>query len=411
MKKIGFGRRSQVLCIVIGSLLISFGCRTGKLPVSKAAFTDTTLLFEPDRDGYTIFHVPAMVISQRGVLLSFVEGRTGNGGDDAEIDLLMRRSTDGGKTWEPSRILVPRERGKPTSNLTPIADKDGTVHLLYHVGYATAYYIKSLDDGKTWSQPVDITYVFDQFKSEYNWKVLAPGPGHAIQLHQPKHRGRLVVPVWLCEPNPKIPGGNHRPSCVATIYSDDSGKTWKRGAIAAHTTPEFKHPNESMAIELADGRVMLNMRNESVQNRRMVSFSDDGASNWSKPVFHDDLFEPVCMASMVRVSGNDKPGRNRILFVNPDSRNNQKVIRPGQQTYRPRENLTARLSYDEGKTWPVQKVLHATGSGYSDLAIGNDGTLYCLYQIRDGNDNDWKYRIVIRRFNLAWLTDGKDTGN
>ena len=395
----------QTICLT-GLILIG-AC---KLQAQQPGYSDTTLLMEPDRDGYTMFHVPALVISKKGTILAFAEGRFGNGNDWADIDLVMRRSLDGGKTWEPLRVIIPHTKGEPTSNLTPIVDKDGTVHLLYQVNYARAWYMKSVDEGKTWSVPQEITYVFNEFKKDYDWKVLAPGPGHAIQLKN----GRLLVPVWLCIPDRSKPGGDHRPSCVATIYSDDHGKTWKRGDIIANngdmpagSEDTIVNPNESVVLQLTDGRVMINMRNESVNNRRLISYSSDGASGWSKPVFDKELFEPVCMASLIRITGKGE-GRSRILFVNPDSRNNPISVNKKRKVNRPRENLTTKLSYDEGKTWPVQKVLHKEGAGYSDLAVDSRGSIFCLYEIRNGGNNDWKYRIVIRHFNLEWLTGGKD---
>lgn len=379
------------------------------LKAQQAAFSDTTLLFEPDRDGYTMFHVPALTISAKGTILAFTEGRYGKGKDWDDMDLLMRRSTNGGRTWEPFSVIIPYTRGKPTSNITPISDKNGTIHLLYHVNYANAYYIQSKDEGKTWSSPVDITYVFKGFAKEYDWKVLATGPAHGIQMKNE----RLLVPVWLCIPNKNIPGGDHRPSCVATIYSDDHGKTWKRGDIItnngdiAMNGDTIINPNESVVVQLTDGSVMINMRNESLINRRLISVSPDGISRWTKPYFDMDLFEPVCMASITRVSGREHK-KSRIIFVNPDSRNNATQIRKAQAVYKPRENVTARISYDEGKTWTVHKSLYSKGSGYSDLAVDKNGMIYCLYEIRDGNDSDWKYRIIMHRFNLEWLTGGKD---
>ena len=398
--------RRNFICLIFGMALFSI-----KPFAQSAAFSDTTILFETEKDGYSLLHVPALVHTGKTTLLAFCEGRLGKGNDWSDMDLIMRRSTDNGNTWEPMRVIIPRSPGRPTSNITPIVDRNGTIHLLFHVNYATAYYMNSVDDGKTWSTPVDITYVFETFHSKYNWKVLAPGPGHAIQLRN----GRLLVPIWLCEPNKNIPGGDHRPSCTATIYSDDHGKTWKPGEIivnngetAAVTNDTIVNPNESVAIELADGRVMMNMRNESLLNRRLISYSPDGISKWSKPVFDDELFEPVCMSSLIRVTGKDK-ARTRMLFVNPDSRNNAVSLRPNMKVYKPRENLTAKLSYDEGETWPVQKVLHDKGAGYSDLAVDNNGTMYCLCEVRESSDNVWKYKMIIRRFNLEWLTDNKDT--
>jgi len=405
MKNITLKSLVQVVFLT-GLLMVCFG----KIQAQQKQFTDTTLLMEPERDGYTMFHVPALVISTRGVILAFAEGRFGNGNDWSDIDLVMRRSLDKGKTWEPLKIIVPHTNGKPTSNLTPIVDNNGTIHLLYQINYARAWYMSSVDDGKTWSVPKEITYVFDQFKKNYNWKVLAPGPGHAIQLKN----GRLLVPVWLCIPDRSKPGGDHRPSCVATIYSDDHGATWKRGDIVTNngnisedSADTIVNPNESVVLQLSDGRVMINMRNESKVNRRLISYSPDGISHWSATVFDNELFEPVCMASLIRITGKEQD-RSRIIFVNPDSRNDPVSTNKYRKVNRSRENLTAKLSYDEGRTWPIRRVLHPKGAGYSDLAIGKDGIIYCLYEIRNGDNTDWKYRIVIRRFNLEWLTGGKD---
>ncbi|WP_336514203.1 sialidase family protein [Pollutibacter soli] len=377
----------------------------------QAAFTDTLLLFEPNRDGYSIYHCPALLVTKKGTILAFAEGRYGKGKDHDEMDLVYRRSTNGGQSWENSKVLMPFTKGKPTSNITPIADRNGTVHLIYQNNYSNVFYLKSIDEGKTWSKAKDITYAFDAFKSEYNWKVVAPGPGHAIQLR----KGRLVVPAWLCIPNKNIPGGDHRPSCVVTVYSDDNGNTWKRGSIIANngdiasnnSADSIFNPSESVLIELADGRVMINMRNEALANRRVVAISPDGATNWTRPYFDNHLFEPVCQSSMVRFSGSNDD-KTRILFANPDSRNNSVSTRKSQKVYRPRENITVRMSYDEGNTWPVSKVLHEKGSGYSDLQVDSNGTIYALYEIRNGNDNDWVYRVVVRRFNLEWMTEGKD---
>jgi len=399
-------------------LILFSNCNTSKKAASQSV-TDASLVFDPGQT-YATNRIPALVMTNNGTLLAFCEGRLSGSGDWAAIDILMRRSTDKGKTWEDVKTLVAHNPEKPpTSNATPIIDKSGVVHFLYQRNYERAYYINSADDGKTWSEPIDITYVFEKFRDKYNWKVLAPGPGHAIQLRT----GRLLVPIWLCEPMKGAPGGDHRPSCIATIYSDDAGKTWQAGDIitnngdlAAGNSIPIVNPSENVAIELSDGRVMLNMRTESLNNKRLISYSADGATNWTKPVFDDELYDPVCMASLIRISGNGDNDRNRILFVNPDSHTNPKVL--NKVNFRTRENLTTRLSYDEGENWTVQKVLWPGIAGYSDVAVGKDGTIYCLYETRDDTpvdttkttdrNNFRKFGVVIKKFNLEWLTDGKD---
>ena len=372
-------------------VLITFSsCQTRKIADSRPEEPETSIVFEPVRGEYASMRIPALVISQKGTLLAFCEGRIGTASDWADMDMLMRRSTDGGRTWGPIKIIAPRQGGNPISNATPIVDKNGTIHLLYQRDYARAFYTQSNDDGITWSPAVDITYAFEEFKPEYDWKVLAPGPGHSIQLRD----GRLLVPVWLSDPAKLKPRRSHYPSRIATIYSDDLGKTWHRGEFIPKNEPEVHSPSESMAVELADGRVMLNIRHSGKAHWRAVSFSKDGISGWTKPVLDEELFEPICMASILRISG----GKNRLLFINPDSESIEKY---------PRKNLTVKLSYDAGQNWTTEKVLNAGPSGYSDLAVGPNGTLYCLYETNT-TGTGWNYSLLLKRFSLEWLTDGKD---
>jgi sialidase-1 len=360
------------------------GCKAGKQSVKQArmAAPVTTVVFEPSGK-YAAMRIPALVLSQKGTLLAFCEGRIGSASDTTDMDMLLRRSTDGGKTWERAIIVAPHIKGA-TSNPTPVVDKDGTIHLLYQRQYARAYHIKSTDDGKTWSEAVDITHTFETFRFTYDWQVLAPGPGHAIQLRN----GRLLAPVWLRTPKEIIPQRTYR---VATIYSDDAGATWKGGAVLPDV-PEVKNPNESMVVELEDGRVMMSIRNNGAARRRGVSYSTDGISNWTVPVADDELFEPVCMASIIRAS-HQQSGKSRLLFINPDSRDIPK---------HPRKNLTARISYDEGQSWPVQKVIDTAAAGYSDIAVDKQGIVYCLYETNT-TGKGWNYSLVLKRFNLAWL--------
>lgn len=401
--------RLCLFLIVISSILYA-GCSAQKRVTDQQKPLFEIMedpVFQPGLNGIATTRIPALILTKSGALLAFCEARINGIGDWADIDLLMRRSRDGGKTWEEARVVAPRKSGMPTSNITPIIDKKGVIHLLFQRNYASAYYIKSEDEGQSWSDPEDITAVFEKFRSEYNWKVLAPGPGHAIQLKS----GRLVASVWLCEPDTSMgPAGKHRPSVVATIYSDDEGRTWNRGDIIAANTPEQVNPNESVLVELADGSVMINMRNETPVHRRLTSISPDGATAWTKPVFDTALYEPVVMASLIRVSGNGAPGKPRLLFVNPDSRNNPARINKTIPVFRARENLSAKLSYDEGKTWAYNKVLDPGKAGYSDLAVAPDGTVYCLYEIetRDGYKGRPQYKVKLLKFNMAWLTDGRD---
>lgn len=380
-------------CIVLVALLASV------LPAAAQPLFEKIDLFEAGKDGYALYRIPGIVVAKSGTVLAYCEARKNAGGDWGQIDLMLRRSTDHGKTWEPRRHLVQFQQkfernpvaikqklGKPgeTTLNNPVAivdQKTGAVHFLVCVEYARCFYLRSEDDGKTFTKPVEITRTFDKFKSEYDWKVLATGPGHGIQLTN----GRLVVPIWL---STGTGGHAHRPSCVAVVYSDDHGKTWQRGDIVVRD-PDLANPSETVAVQLSDGKVMFNIRHEGKPHFRAVSLSEDGATKWSKPKLDAALPEPVCMASIVRLP------KGRILFVNPNN-----------ATSRERKNVSARLSYDEGQTWPVVKTLEAGASGYSDLAVARDGNVLCFYErgatpVRPGH-------LTVARFNLEWLTDRKD---
>ena len=401
---------------VLATVILAACGQEAEVPAAQALFEQVNI-FEAETGGYAHYRVPAIAVSPKGTVLAFVEARKNSSGDWGTQDIMMRRSTDSGQTWEEPRVIASvkgdiqqnavafaQNLAKPGevtyNNIVPIVDrKNGVVHFLFCVEYARAYYMRSDDDAMTFSEPVDITGTFEKFRSEYDWKVLATGPGHGIQLGN----GRLVVPVWLSDGT----GGHaHRPSIVSVIYSDDDGKTWERGDVVVRH-PELKNPSETLALQLTDGRVMLNIRNESPEHRRAVSYSEDGATGWTTPVFHDELVEPVCMGSLIRLSAQPGDSRNRVLFANPDSNEPRDLERP-EGNYK-RQNVTVRLSYDEGRTWPVKKSIEPGVSGYSDLATGPDGTIYCIYERGTPTDRGTHVKYVtVARFDVAWLTDGED---
>jgi sialidase-1 len=365
---------------------------------SEPAFEKADV-FPAGMNGIALYRIPGMVVTPRGTVLAYCEARKDSKSDWGEIEVHLRRSTDGGKTWEtPKHIahLAERIQGNPrkptggereqtVNNPVAIVDRiTGNIEFLYCVNYARCFSVRSQDDGQTWSTPTEITAAFEPFRAKYPWKVIATGPGHGIQLKS----GRLVVPIWLAYGQT----GDHAPSASATIYSDDHGKTWKAGEIAVPDEGEFGDPNETMITELADGRAMLVTRSVSKSNRKLITTSLDGATGWTTPEFHPQLWEPICMASII--SHPSKSGT--LIFSNPHSLGLDKSGKEIPAGRGKRQNLSIKLSRDDGKTWPISKTLESGPSAYSDLAVLNDGAILCLYE----GDN------IIRcaRFNLDWLT-------
>ncbi|MCX7825310.1 MAG: exo-alpha-sialidase [Verrucomicrobiae bacterium] len=402
-------------------------CAQGGLANAAQPFIEKLDLFESGTDGYALYRIPGIVVTKKGTVLAWCEARRTGKGDWGPIDVMMRRSFDGGKTWAPRQRIVHVEGELPVNpvaaaqnldkpgdntanNPVAIADHEtGAVHFLYCLEYMRCFYMRSDDEGATWSKPVEITATFERFRKDYDWKVIATGPNHGIQLTHGAYKGRLVVPVWL---SLGTGGHAHRPSVTSTIYSDDHGQTWRRGEIAIPDQPPYRYPSETVAVQLANGNVLLNARSESDAHRRIQTISKDGATGWSRPVFNEQLLEPICMGSIVRFSRKPDHDKNRILFANPHNLDRaQGKTTPGKS--RDRRNLSVKLSYDECKTWPVNKALEPGYSAYSALAVLADGTILCFYE--RGRDADAEQKkltnyahLTLARFNLEWLTDGKD---
>jgi sialidase-1 len=367
--------------------LLLLGLTTGFCMSAPATLaTEKTVLFTSGEGGYAAYRIPAIVVTPQQTVLVAVEARKINRSDWGIIDLCYRRSADGGRTWEPARRLVgpddlptdikPNPARKPASrvdgltinNPAWVADaRSGRTFLLFCVEYMRSFIIESTDGGATFSAPREITGTFETFRQRdgYHWRVIATGPGHGVQLAS----GRLVMPVWLSTSDGDNP---HSPSVSATIYSDDAGRTWQAGDIVAGRDGEVPSPNECIVAEAAPGRVMINMRSPSPRNRRAVAWSENGSSGWSRPEFVEALWEPVCMASLIRLPD------GTLLFSNPATLE-PNPARP-QAVSRQRLNLGLRMSSDRGKTWSEPLVLESGPSAYSDLAVAPDGDVLCFYE-------------------------------
>ncbi len=342
-------------------------------------------LFTARADGYHTFRIPALIQTRTGALLAFAEGRKNGGGDAGKIDLTLKRSTDGGKTWGPLQVVW-ADGENTCGNPCPVVDQaTGTIHLLMTRNLGedhekqindgtsketrTVWATQSRDDGKTWDAPRDIT----ASTKGKEWRWYATGPGVGIQLMQGAHKGRLLIP---CDHN--APDGNGSRSHA--IYSDDGAKTWQIGQTVPQTGM-----NECQSAELSDGRVMINMRgSDKTRNCRGVAISADGGQTWTEYKDDKTLVEPVCQASLVSGTWGDKYA---LFFSNPGD---------SEQ----RRNMTVRASVDDGKTWPLSRVLHDGPSAYSSLACLPGEQFACLYEC--GAERPYE-TITLALFNAAWL--------
>jgi sialidase-1 len=393
----------------------------------KSLFEQTDV-FVSGQEGYHTFRIPSLIVTPKGTILAFCEGRKNSRSDTGDIDIVLKRSTDNGRTWGPLQLVA--DHGPDTiGNPCPVVDREtGAIWLLLTgnpgrdnekaikertaSGTRTVWVSRSTDDGATWRAPIDITAATK--RSDWTW--YATGPGCGIQLAS----SRLVIP---CDHN--VAGGKMvRRSHV--IYSDDHGKTWKVGGVAREDV------NECQVVERADGSLMLNMRSYAkgpgMTNRRAIATSHDGGLTWSPLRYDAALIDPICQASFIRFTGRPAPpnpererraappspnqrherraelaspnpererradSRSRLLFANPASTN--------------RVKMTVRVSYDEGETWPVATELHAGPSAYSALAVLPDRTIGCLYE--RGEKHAYE-KITFARFSIEWVTEGADS--
>ena len=340
-------------------------------------------------DGYDTYRIPALAVTAEGTLFAFCEGRVANSSDAGDINLLVKRSTDGGETWSDQHVIW-NDSGNICGNPAPVVDDEsGVVSLLttWNRGddeepsiiaqtskdTRRVYVTRSHDDGLSWSEPAEIT---DEVKRP-DWTWYATGPGAGIQIEHGHHAGRLVVACDHIEA-----GTEHYYSHI--IYSDDGGASWELGGSSP--APQT---NESEVVELTGDRLLLNMRNyDRSTHSRQVTISDDGGVTWRDQRFDPTLIESICQASIRRHSWPGPNGPGVILFSNPASETE-------------RENMTVRGSFDEGQTWPLSGVLNPGPSAYSDLAvIGEDGLIGCLYECGDSRPYE---RITMARFELSWL--------
>lgn len=314
-----------------------------------------TTVFAAGTDGYHTFRIPAIVAGTDGTLLAFAEGRRDGPGDAGAIDLVLRRSLDGGGTWGPLQPVSPGH-GDAVGNPCPVVDPaTGDVVLLTTRTSASAtedrilrgevppehgrrvWLQRSADNGSSWTPPVDITA---QVKRPH-WRWYATGPGHGVALTKGPHAGRLVAPA-----NHSGAGyGGH------LLLSDDGGHTWRIGAEEPSAPGARVQANETTAAELPDGRLYLNTRNQggTASASRAQTISSTGGASFDHPYTPvSALVAPVVQGSVASVTSLG------LVFAGPGD--------PAR-----RRALTLRVSPDAGQSWAPWRVVWPGPAAYSDL--------------------------------------------
>jgi sialidase-1 len=334
----------------------------------KAQSTEVPV-FVSGADGYKSFRIPAIIKAPNNDLIAFCEGRKNGMSDFGNIQIVMKRSNDNGKTWGAIQIVATND-SLQTDNSAPVVDMTdpaypkGRIFLFYNTGNVSesklrrglgvreVWYKTSVDNGITWSAPVNITLQVHKpkqptFKKAYNfvedWRSFANTPGHSIQFTNGRYKGRIYVAANHSAGEPQR---NYADGRAFGYYTDDHGKTFK-------ISDDVNIPggNEVMAAELSGNKLMLNIRNQQGNvKQRIIGISNNGGQNWDTTYFDPQLPDPVCQGSILTI-GKQK-GKAIIAVCNDASTTN-------------RDNLTLRISYDEGKTWASSYTIAKSPEGYN----------------------------------------------
>ena len=328
-------------------------------PEEEVPSSEFNYIYNQGTDGFELYRIPAIVKSKSNTLLAFAEARKArSNGDSGDIDLVVKRSSDNGKTWS-KQITIWNDGQNTCGNPVPIVDDRGRIHLLMTWNFQTdkwgaitngtgedsrrPYYTYSDDDGITWAQPVEIT---SSVKKE-KWDWYATGPCHGIQIQKGIHKGRLVAPNYFTtRESGKVTSYSH------IIYSDDYGKTWKPG----EPTP-VGGVGECSVAEIVEGTLMLNMRADEGFYR---CTSIDGGLTWSSPQISIDQIDCKCQGSILSIGG--------AVFLSNAASATERI------------NMTIKKSTDNGKNWKGQYTVYEGNSGYSDIVELSDSQIAIIYE-------------------------------
>ncbi|WP_346238333.1 sialidase family protein [Niabella insulamsoli] len=348
-------------------------------------------VFVSGQEGHKSYRIPAIIALPDGTLLAFAEGRVQGIDDFGDINIVMKTSIDGGHTW--SSLQTVADAGSlQAGNPAPVLDKtdpaypQGRIFLFYNTGnnhegevrkgkgLREVWYKTSVDGGRSWSEAVNITSqthrpkqlsVNPAYNFSEDWRSYANTPGHAMQFEKGKYKGRIYVAANHSAGDPQPRFKDYR---AHGFFTDDHGKTFK---ISENV--DLPGGNENMATEISKGRLMLNLRNQQGHVRaRYTALSSDGGQTWYNQKFDRSLPDPVCQGSILTVGRSW--GRSVVAFCNAADSTK-------------RDNLTLRISKNNGRSWNKSIVIYATGkkdaAAYSDICKLGRKTVGVLYE-QDG---------------------------
>lgn len=390
----GSANEGDKLVVNLNKLTYTNGTDKDYVPtVKKAPYPSTVFLVQsavltPGDYNSASYRIPAVIVANDGAIVTLTDKRKNNDVDlPQDIDVVARRSTDGGKTWSaPVTVAQGTGYGNGFGDVCVLKTSNGKLVALYvgGPGYFSStpsapirsYVSFSSDNGQTWTAPQNITsQIFGDGCADpvrATWQGSFFGSGRGLTLRD----GRLMAVI-----SARGPGftGSHN----YAVYSDDEGLTWNVSDLA------LTNGDEAKVVELNDGTILMSSRTGG--NRRWAKSTDKGLT-WTSNGNWPQIWGNACDADIVRFTSTvDGFNKNRLLHTLPNANG--------------RENLTMWISYDEGSTWGTKKTICPVTSAYSSIVSFDDGTIGVYYE----TDNSKSYTMSFVRFSLNWLTNGTDT--
>lgn len=334
-------------------------------------------VFVSGKEGYASFRIPSIIQLPNKKIIAFAEGRVNGAGDFGHVNIVMKTSVDGGKSWSALEKIVSFGILQ-AGNAAPVVDlldpqyPQGKIFLFYNTGNVNegqlrqgkgireVWYISSVDNGDSWTTPVNITSQVHfpngtidgrVYQNKEDWRTYANTPGHATQCLEGKYKGRIFIAANHSVGAPK---SNFKDYFSHGYFTDDHGKSFR-----ISNTLDLEGSNEATAAFISNDRLILNARNQQGNTKtRITAYSYDGGEHFEKAFYENQLPDPICEGAILNVG--KRKGQTILAFVNASD-----------TLYR--NNLCLHISKDDGMRWSKKIVIEST----SEVSkMKNDFTAY-----------------------------------